>query len=120
MESDVRAGIAYIAGRLILGRDAAFVFDRFRATKHLFAGEVAPARVHVYDVERNCYFGGLFNGAGYALWHYGRRHFVDLKISAHAFNGYDHSMNRHFHGSVSAGEVWICDWAAEGYSLYSI
>jgi hypothetical protein len=120
MESDVRAAIAYIAGRLILGRDAAFVYDHFTAAKHLFSGDVAPERVFVYDIGRNCYFGGLFNGTQYPLWHYGRSHFVDLKIEGDKFKGFDHSKGANFHGSVTPGEVRICDYSTGGYSLYSV
>jgi len=120
MEADVRACVAYVAWRLVHGLPAFTIYDRFEGKSYPLTGSVAADRVHVYDCNENCYFGGLFNGVQFNLWHYARRYFVDLKIEADGFSGFDHGSRRHFHGHVHGGEIDLCDRETNSYFHYQM
>lgn len=120
MDTVVRACVAYIAGRLISGWQTEKIFDFSNGKQHIFGGSVTPQRVHVYDYDRHCYFGGDFNGTIYPLWHHKDRHYIDLQISGESFSGFDHAKGKVFQGKFTAGKIQLCDYQTNSFFHYSM
>ncbi len=120
MEPDVRAGIVYIAARLILEREAKIVYDVFKGKRYYFTGQVCPNRVHIWDYDEHCFLSGELSNGQFAVWHHRNRQFIDLKIEAERFKGYDHAGHRHFHGTVAGNEIQFCDYGTNSYFRYSL
>lgn len=62
MRTSTRLTTAYIAARLITGKDAGSVYD-YSASRHIsISGEVTSSRVNVYNHDVGKHFSGDFNG----------------------------------------------------------
>jgi hypothetical protein len=112
----VRAGVAYIAGRLISGSDSNHVYDYSRGRYVTMSGDVEDRSVHVYDYESRAYI----TGSGDNLYHYGERCHISLSVSDDTFTGYDYGTRTHFTGTVNGGAISLYDYQRGHYFNYIV
>jgi hypothetical protein len=120
VEPNLRAVVAFVAGRLISGRVTATVYDYSRDIKIWVPGIVDKERVHVYDCRGRGYFGGRLDAERFKLYHYGGRYHVTLEIHGGSFSGYDHLKQCHFGGRLDGSLMHFADYALHSYFLYAI
>ena len=109
MKRNVRAGIAYIAGRLISGKNCASVFDCFRGKHITIGGTVRVGMVNVLDKDSKCLIVGSGSNGRYSLKHEGIKNYIDLSIYGSTFTGYDFASGKQFNGTVEGGSISIFD-----------
>jgi hypothetical protein len=107
--TNVRACIAYIAGRSISGNQLAGVYDYSQSKKVPLSGSVTPDHIDIYDTGQNCHFLGDRNGSRYTLLYNGNPHPVTLEIKGNGFRGCDHGTSTYFNGKVQSNSVNIYD-----------
>jgi hypothetical protein len=120
MESHVRAAVAYVAGRLILGVPKTSIYDYSKSGHISIGGEVSSGRVKVRDYTNDFQFGGSGNGSSYALYHYGESCHVSLRIEGQAFKGFDYGTSSQFSGRVRGKLVSLYDYGAGADYSYSL
>lgn len=114
-----KACIAYIAGRLVSGRDSSAVYDYSQGRYINVAGSVTGSAVSIYDYSRSCHISG--GGAPQiSLYDYGGSHHITLTIDGTGFSGYDYGSSTHFSGTVNGTAVSVYDYGGAGYTNYSI
>ena len=116
MEAHTRRAVAYIAGRLISGSDAAAVYDYSESRYVNFSGDVDAQNVNVYDYEQSRHIGGTLP----SLYHYGNSRHIDLKVNGADFEGYDYASNKHFSGHVDGKNVSLYDYEHGQYFNYTV
>jgi len=115
MLDHVRAGVAYIAGRIISGSDSSYVYD-YSQGKHIsISGSVDRDSVSVYDYTSHAHIGGSSSG----IYHYGERSYINLTISGHDFTGYDYGTQTHFSGNVSGNSISLYDYQLGRHFSYT-
>lgn len=115
-----RAVMAFIAGRLISGRNSSSVYDYGASAYRNIGGEVSPERVRVYDYVRSCHIGGDFDGSKFQLYDYGDSAHINLEIDGDQFKGYDFGTSSHFSGKVNGNSVSLYDYGSSSYFNYSV
>jgi hypothetical protein len=117
MEDSARAAIAYIAGRLVTGRQTSHVYDYGRGSHASLGGSVTNDRVQVYDYDRSCHI----SGRPATLYDYGRSCHVQLKVAATGrFSGYDYGSSSHFNGRVSGRSISVYDYEMSSHFNYQL
>jgi hypothetical protein len=112
MKTKQRAAIAYIAGRLVTGKEAAMVRDSSQRSPVGLSGTVTTEEIEVYDYQRRCRVAGTpAKPAQYNIYDYGENRQVTLSFDGNQFKGYDYGSNRQFTGTVSDDRVTIFDHA---------
>ena len=120
MKPNVRACVAYVAGRLISKKSASSVYD-YSQSKHVSVdGTVQTSNVDVDDYDRGCHFGGSGNGKSFDLYDYGDSHHVELTVNGRNFEGYDYGSSCHFSGDVSGSDISLYDYGDSSYFNYSV
>jgi len=117
MHPKLRPCIAYIAGRLISGRNASSIYDNLQSKTICFEGEVTAENVKVFDQDRGCYLSGLGAGLGaglgdgkaFELYDFGGMYYVELIIDGNNFEGYDHGTPSSFKGEMRGNEITVYD-----------
>jgi hypothetical protein len=116
MTAATRRAVAYIAGRLVTGRNSNGIYD-FDAGNHFnFSGTVEPGRVHIFDYTSSCHIGGSPG----LLYHHGTGGHLNLKLRQGRINGYDFHSGAHFSGTVSGSKVSIHDFETGNFYNYSV
>jgi hypothetical protein len=117
MRPHTRRAVAYIAGRLVSGREATAVYDYSERRYVHFSGEVSEDAANVYDYEERCHIGGSLP----SLFHYGnRRHIQCNRSGTQVIDGFDYDTNRHFNVNVSGQAVSVYDYEHGQYFNYSV
>src|SRR5580698_7380638 len=109
MKANARAAIAYIAVRLVTGRNATHIFDYGQSRYIPIAGRVGNAQVQVFDYEKGAHVSGSGNGRTFSLFNYGEGSHISLTIHGHQFQGFDYGSGSHFNGQISNGTVSLFD-----------
>lgn len=120
MEAHVRAAVAYVAGRLISGKQSSSVYDYSEGGHRSMSGQVTHDHVSVYDHVKSCHFSGSGGGSSFSLYHYGESSHVSLKIDGHSFSGYDYGTSSHYSGTVSGFSISLYDYSKGSHFSYSI
>ena len=120
MEAHLRAALAYIAGRLVSGRNACAVYDRSRSKRIMMSGAADSRMIAIYDHDRGCHISGSGNGLQYSLYHHGERRPISFTLEGSAFSGHDYGRSTRFSGTVEGDSISIIEDAMcrrFGYSL---
>ena len=80
MNADLRACVAYTAGRGVSGKNFSLMFDCSRSRQLSMTGLVTSDHIDVYDDNQNQHLAGNSNGSKYALSYAGKNHPVTLEI----------------------------------------
>ena len=116
MDSETRAAVAYVAGRLVSEDNSAYIFDYARNLYLSLAGTVTPGLVQVYDRGRLCQISGTSN----FFYDFGAKTRVLLHMTDSVFDGYDYNSGFVFQGRVIGPHVKLFDfeeYRACGYRL---
>jgi hypothetical protein len=111
METHLRAALAYIAGRLISGKNSPGVYDYSRSTFVLINGVVKARLVAIYDHGQRCHISGGSDGLRYLLFHHGERRFLNLAVHGNDFIGHDYGRTSRIRGRVVDGSIWLVEEA---------
>jgi hypothetical protein len=109
VNANLRACIAYAAGRGILGKQLSGVFDYSQSKQIAMSGSITGDHIDIYDEAQHCRFSGDGDGFRYSLLYAGNPHPVTLKIKNNAFSGCDHGSSFHFSGRVQPNSVNLYD-----------
>src|SRR5260370_24568435 len=88
IDAGTKASIAYVAGRLLSGKETTSIYDYSQSKHILFSGTVNQQAVNVYDHARGCHFGGTWDGTTFNLYDYAGKHHVSLTLKHDEFRGY--------------------------------
>jgi hypothetical protein len=120
MEKFVRAAVAYVAGRLISGKESSSIYDFSEKDYTSLGGPVSPASVNVFDYTHACYISGGGNGQTLKLFHCGVNNYISLTLRGDSFAGYDYGSGSHFSGMVRRFRIRLYDSGSNAYFSYSI
>jgi hypothetical protein len=116
LESELRACVAYIAGRLVSGRSSSSVYDYSQSKHTAIAGTVTNRQVAIYDYERGAYISG---GAA-QFYDYDEGCYISLQLTGNNFRGFDYGSASHFSGSVNGRNILMFDYEKGSHFQYSI
>lgn len=121
MEAKKRRMLAYIVGRLILGKEATAVYDHGAKKWFNAAGHCRKDKIEVFDYERQCFLVGVFKGPRMSIFDNGTQKFVELKLKGgKKFEGFDYESGKHFGGEADPKAVALYDFADKKYHHYVI
>lgn len=120
MKNEVRAAVAYVAGRLVSGKESSSVFGFADKEYTALGGVLSPASVNVFDYTHGCHFSGGGDGRTFVLLHSGVNNHVSLSVQGDRFSGYDHDSGRPFSGMVRRYLIRIYDPELNRVFSYSI
>ncbi len=109
MNANVRACIAYAAGRGVSGRQFSGVYDYSQSKRIAMSGSITSDRIDIYNEAQNRHLQGSSDGSRYTLLYDGDRQPVTLEIRDNGFRGCDHETSFHFTGKVQTHSVNIYD-----------
>jgi hypothetical protein len=109
VNENVRACIAYAAGRGISGRQFTGIFDYSQSKQITMDGSVTADHIDIYDEAQHRHFSGDRDGARYSLHYDGDSEPVTLELRDNCFRGCDHGTSCHFSGKVQPGSVNLYD-----------
>jgi hypothetical protein len=115
----LRACVAYVAGRLISGRETLSVYDGAQGRTIYLTGTVGPAGVRVFDFDRHCFFEGSGAQGRFQLFHHGERHYVSLNLEGTRFSGFDHGSTFFFRGAAQPAGIALWDQETNSFFNYS-
>jgi hypothetical protein len=105
MQPEARRSIAYIAARLISGRQGSSIYDYSGTGYTHFSGTVGN-NVAIYDHSASAHI----SGSSKQFYHHGLSAQISLTINGKNFSGYDYGSSTHFSGSVSQSNVTLYDY----------
>lgn len=120
MDANPRSCIAYVAGTLISGKEASFIYDHAHGKYLSVSGIVTDGFVKVYDYERACHLYGPGRHARFDLRYGGNQHRISLSLMGQEFMGFDHPTGAHFQGRVQANAILIYDFALGDHFNYTL
>jgi hypothetical protein len=109
VNANVRACIAYAAGRGISGKQLSGVFDYSQSKQIAMSGSITADHIDIYDEAENRHFSGNSDGSRYSLFYGGNSRPVTLEMRDNAFRGCDHGSSFHFSGKVQHDSVNLYD-----------
>lgn len=120
MNGNARANVAYVAARVITGKNTGSVYAHGAGHIHI-SGQVDASRINIYNHRASAHFTGSRSGHQYSLYDFGRSAHVNLNIKGNRFDGYDFGTSTHFSGTVqSTGAVSLYDFGTGSYYNFSI
>lgn len=109
MKPNVRACIAYTAGRLILEKECDSITDHTLGKNHIINGIVDALRVEIEEAESKYKFLGQGYNNMYEINNLNEQCMVELTITGKTFKGYDFGCFSHFQGEVEDDFIRIFD-----------
>lgn len=116
MKSHTRRAVAYIAARLISGRNSGAVYDYSISSHVSFSATISGNRISAYDYDQSCHVGGSLPN----LYHYGNSAHLSVKLAGAHFKGYDYDTSSHYSGTVNGRSISIYDYEHSQHFNYSI
>jgi hypothetical protein len=110
--------IAFVAGKLISGKQINKLFDRSNSKYAEILGEVTPTQINVYETERNELITGSGDAKGISLYDFTTAKFIDLKINEEKFDGFDYESKKVFYGEVKDNTVSLFDFQDSKHHYY--
>ena len=109
MNANLRACMAYVAGRGVSRKEFSGVFDYSQSKQIPMSGSITADHIDIYDEAQGCHFSGDGDGVQYSLLYDGDPHPVTLEIRDNNFRGCDHGSSFHFSGKVQPNLVNLYD-----------
>ncbi len=111
MSGDVRCAVAFVAWRLITGRESQGIYDHANERRKTFSGMITDTRIDLKDE-----VGRPISGSGgsgmYTLAAGAAAKPVTLKISGLDFEGFDYGTSRRYRGTVDRHRLSISEGQA--------
>jgi len=112
--------VAYVAGRLVSGKESSSVYDFAEKDYTSLGGSISPSSVNVFDYTHNCNFSGGGDGHALVLFHFGVSNYVSLKVQGDRFSSYDYDSASRFSGAVRHYLIRGYDSELKKWFSYSI
>jgi hypothetical protein len=109
VNANLRACIAYAAGRGVSGRQFSGLYDYSQSKRIPMSGSITADRIDIHDEAPNRHLQGNRNGSLYTLLYDGDSQPVTLEIRDNNFRGCDYGTSSHFSGKVQARAVNMYD-----------
>jgi hypothetical protein len=109
MQPNLRTTIAFIAGRIITGRNTLSIYDHLQSKSVSFEGTISPSFVNIFNTDRGCYTAGPREENICDLYDFGHQHLVDLQINGNEFTGWDDLTPCRFSGEVKGDDISFYD-----------
>jgi hypothetical protein len=119
MSESTRRSVAFIAWRLITGRDSMSIYDHAAERKVQFSGTISSTEISIRDADGRQIVGSGGSGM-YTLTDGGAGKPVTLKIDGLSFEGFDYGASRRYQGAVDRDTLRITDPRANAEFSYSI
>jgi len=120
MEAHLRAALAYIAGRLVSGKNSSAVYDHSRSRQILMNGTAKGRLVAIFDHDRRCHISGSGNGFQYSLYHHGENRLISLTLQGSVIGGHDYGRSASFTGTVEDNSISLFEPATCRQFSYSL
>ena len=122
MDAFTRTVIAYVAGRLITGREGWAIRDHDRNRRVCLDGSVEAGEIKIYSHERHGYISGLGNEGRYALFvHRGASSItLTVNLEERTFSGVHHKTTFRFFGNVSERAIRLYDYQDMHWHMYTL
>jgi len=109
MQPNLRTTIAFIAGRIITGRNTLSIYDHLQSKSVSFEGTISPSFVNIFNTDRGCYTAGPREENICDLYDFGYLHLIDLQIDGNTFTGWDDLTPGRFSGEVNGDDISFYD-----------
>ena len=119
MTSQKRRIVAYLAGRIISGKNPSGIFDRASSSWTSVSVVTAPNHLSVYDHDRACMISVVGPPKDLYVYDAGSGRHIQLKINGCNFSGYDFETQAFFSGNVTGTSVFFCDFQHSDFFKYS-
>jgi hypothetical protein len=116
MHPNTRACIAYIAARIVNGKEYSFVFDEAHGKRISITGGVAGGLVAIFDHDRGC----LIHGDTVLLRDEGQGCSISFELNGNYFLGVDDSDETSFSGHVDGEAIVVYDSRESTSFSYSV
>lgn len=120
MKANVRACIAYAAGRIILQKDSCRIFDCTLGKDVGMDGTIEKNRVEICDEGKSCRLDGKGYKNSYEIYNFVDSHYVELVIDGNQFRGYDFGKFAHFTGEVRGESISLFDHEVKSHFDYNL
>jgi len=120
MKAPTRRAIAYIAGRLLTGRDASSVFDVETADMFMFSGTVSATDINVFDVDRGGFVIGSPTSGEFSLCDLDDSSFLTLRIGDGKVEGVDLESGAPYEATVQGDTVTLFDSEDGSLCIYTV
>ncbi len=110
--------VAFVAGKLISGKEIVKIFDRSNSSYNEITGEVSIARINVYDTEKNELIIGSGDEKGISLYDFVTAKFIELKIDGDKFEGFDYESKKIFYGNMKDNTISFFDFQDSKHHYY--
>ena len=118
MDLNKRRIVAFIAGKLISGKEINKLFDQSNSRYAEILGDVTITKINVYEVERNELITGSGDAKGISLYDFTTAKFIDLKIDKEQFDGFDYESKKIFYGEVKDNTISLFDFQDSKHHHY--
>jgi hypothetical protein len=119
MKDYARRALAYIAGRIISGKDFPAVYDNQDSKYFNFCGEVQTC-LSIYDYEQKCFMNGVKGGNTFSIYHSANQRYISLEVDDNHFSGLDYDSGKCFCGNLNEDMVSIYDYENGNNYVYRI
>ena len=110
--------VAFVAGKLISGREVNKLFDQSNSKYAEICGDITLSKIYLYENERNEPMLGSGDAKGISLYDFTTAKFIDLKIDKEKFDGFDYESRKIFYGEVKDNTVSLFDFQDSKHHYY--
>lgn len=118
MDAVTRSGVAFVAGRLILGEEFVALFDLNRNKDCKFIGPCRNGLVRIRGVEERVEIVCEEKGNALLLFQHTLEYHIDLELEGKRFQGFDEKSEAHFRGWLAGATLYLFDYKDASTSRY--
>lgn len=111
MKEEIRRAISFMVASQVTEKNISSIYSYSESRYTSFSGNHKQS----YDYGVRAYITSTSCG----LYHYGFRHYIQLKVRQNKFSGYDYGSGAHFQGEVRSGSISLYDYGERKHFSYS-
>jgi hypothetical protein len=109
MTDHMRRVVAFVAGRLVVGKAGNGVYDQSAGKQFTFSGEFNTTKLALRDHDQACDFTGMGGSGLFTLMHPVNGKPISLKVNGNSFEGFDYGCSKKYRGNVNGNHVSVHD-----------
>lgn len=110
--------VAFVAGKLISGKDINKLFDQSNFKYAEMFGDITLAKLFLYEKGRNNLILGNGDNKGISLYDFTTGKFIDMNIDKDKFEGFDYESKKIFYGDVKDNTISLFDFQDSKHHYY--